>query len=266
MVRTEVARCSILVLSEDSAADAHATLVEVAKRMLRFIDPKCGIHRIRFEPPDNEQARRALRGNLWKSTNPREQVFRRALIGYIATKLLEGPASFVMFHVDGDRPWSARDSSENLDKFQRFIARDVIQFVEHRRQSVTDGRKKLPESTSPTELPSMDQLLRITPFYSIDSWLYQNTQRAVVLCRANAACAGGHVALLKGWERDRASLDEVLQPKTTVCFGAKHNAELAGSGFPTSAVYDARASFAETVDRMVDCTNLINVLKATRDP
>jgi hypothetical protein len=89
MVRTDVARCSILVLSEDSAHDAHATLVELAKRMLRFIDPKCGIHRIRFEPPDNEQARRALRGNLWKSTNPREQVFRRALIGYIATKLLE---------------------------------------------------------------------------------------------------------------------------------------------------------------------------------
>ena len=266
MVRTDVARCSILVLSEDSAHDAHATLVELAKRMLRFIDPKCGIHRIRFEPPDNEQARRALRGNLWKSTNPREQVFRRALIGYIATKLLEGPASFVMFHVDGDRPWSARDSCENLDKFQRFIERDVTQFVEHRRQSGADVRGKPGVSANAADLPSMEQLLRITPFYSIESWLYQNTQRAVVLCRANAACAGEHVDLLEGWKRDRASLDEVLQPKTTVCFGAKHNMELAGSGFPTSAVYDARASFAETVDRMVECSSLIKVLEATRDP
>jgi hypothetical protein len=68
------------------------------------------------------------------------------------------------------------------------------------------------------------------------------------------------------WQQDRAILDELPQPKTLLCFGAEHNLALARQGFPTDAVYDARRSFAETVDRLMACSTLIAALAATHDP
>jgi len=287
-VKPDVARCSVLVLSEDSGRGAHETLASLAKKMFLFIDSSCQTQHIRFEPPEHEGARQALRGNLWKSRELRDQPRRRDLIGYIATKLCEGSTSFVLFHVDGDRPYSKvasglrgssagvdRDApavpsraprvkeSENVEKFRQFIEREVIQFIEHRRRRAAEMRS--PSARVPLDpfVPEMGRLLVAVPYYSIEAWLFQNIDRARDLCLSHPRCRGAHVPLLEAWARDRGLLDEVEQPKEQMCFRDAHNATLAGPGFPTEAVYDAGKSFAETIDRLVECPMLLAALRST---
>ncbi len=273
-MKSGVARCSVLVLSEDSGEGAHDTVVSLARKMFLLIDPAVQTQHIRFEPPEVEGVKQALRGNLWKSEEPRDQPKRRDLIGYVATKLFEGPRSFVLFHVDGDRTWSeARSSapagqSENVLKFQRFIEHEVLQFVELRRRRMAETTRRstgvVPAPREPiAHVPDMRQLLLAVPFYSIESWLLQNTERAKELCTKHPRCGGAHVPLLEEWARDRGALDEIPQPKERVCFRDEHNRDLAGPGFPTAAVYDARKSFAETVDRLMECPMLLAALEST---
>lgn len=257
-----VAALSVLVLTEDTASDARTTLEALARKIFLLIDPSCQTHRIRFEPPESEAVQRALRGNLWKSAEPRDQNDRRALIGYIATKLLEGPRSFVLFHIDGDRPWSEREQSENVTKFGQFIERDVRQFIEHRRQlALAAGPRR--GIVGGELVPALDQLIRVTPHYSIEAWLFQNATVALRLCAEHPSCRGAHADLIRAWQDDRGLLDEISKPKDALCFGATQNAALAQSGFPTEEVYRAGKSFEETVNRALECTNLVAALRAT---
>ena len=46
-----VARCSFLVVGEDSAGNAHETLVALARKLLRLVDPYYDEQHVRFEPP-----------------------------------------------------------------------------------------------------------------------------------------------------------------------------------------------------------------------
>ena len=153
----KVARCSFLVLGEDSARDAHETLVALARKMFRLVDDSYDWQQIRFEPPESPGAKAALRGNLWKSENPRDHQDRLDLIRYIATKLLEGETSFVLYHIDGDRSWAEREESENVRKFRAFIETNVRQVVEHRWRQM--GR------TIDGEF-SLAQLLVMVPFWT----------------------------------------------------------------------------------------------------
>jgi hypothetical protein len=250
----KVARCSFLVLEEDSAGDSHLTLVALAKKMFRLIDDSYDWQQIRFEPPERPGAKAALRGNLWKSENPRDYNDRRALIGYIATKLLEGETSFVLYHIDGDRTWRDRGESENLRKFREFIETDVRQFVEHRRRQM--GRDVDGEF-------SLAQLLVMVPFYSLEAWGFQSTQLGRRLCLEHEACDGSHVALFDAWEKDRTALDDVLKPKEQICFKGKHNHRLAES-LEVDAVYYAERSLHDTVNDFMQREPLLRALALTR--
>lgn len=253
--RPGVARCSFLVLGEDSALDAHETLVALARKILRLVDAYHDPQHIRFEPPPQEgKGVRLLRGNLWKSRNPEDYRDRRDLIGYLATKLLEGERTFVLYHIDGDRPWSEREESENVEKFRDFIETDVRQFVEHRRrqsgQPVSDG-------------PSLSQLLLMVPFHSIEAWLFQSTQTGRRLCQERETCRGEHMGLFDDWERDRALLDEIMTPKKRVCFKSEHNHRLAES-LDADMLYYVGKSFRDTADAFMKSAPLIDALAATR--
>lgn len=248
-----VARCSFLVLGEDSADDAQATLVALARKLLRLVDPYYDEQHVRFEPPEGTSVRAALRGNLWKSKEPRDYAKRRELVGYIATKLLEGERAFVLYHIDGDRPWKERESGENAAKFRDFIMTDVRQFIEHRlRQSGRDAGEI-----------SLSQLLLLLPYYSIEAWLFQNAQTGRRLCQENEACGGKHVELFDGWEKDRTVLDDEVKPKELVCFRSKHNRDLA-SGLDVDAVYYAERSLYATVEELMASAPLVRALAATR--
>jgi hypothetical protein len=254
--RPAVARCSFLLLGEDSAAGARPTLETLAKKILRLVDGYHDTRHIRFEPLEPRPGIRLLRGNLWKSSRPEDYRDRRDLIGYIATKLLEGETSFVVFHIDGDRPWAERDLSENVAKFRDFIETDVRQFIEHR-------RRKQPGQPAPSE-PSLSQLLLLVPFHSLEAWLFQNAELGRRLCREHPTCGGVHVALFDAWEQDRALLDEIpTAPKKQVCFESDHNHRLAES-LDADAVFYAGKSFHATVEAFMTSAPLLRALEATR--
>ncbi|MGK4003815.1 hypothetical protein WMF31_14380 [Sorangium sp. So ce1036] len=249
-----VARCSILVLTEDSAEGAHDTLVALTKKILRLVDDSYDWQHVRFEPPEGESVRKALRGNLWKSREPRDHRARRDLIGYIATKLLESDRAFVVYHIDGDRPWAEREASDNVAKFRSFIETDVRQFVEHRR--LQSGR-------APAGDLALTQLLLLVPHYSVEAWLFQNTRAGVRFCEENPACRGKHASTFQAWANDRGALDEVSKPKEQICFKGRHNRQLA-EGLDVDVIYYAGKSLHHAVDELLRNTALLAALAATR--
>ncbi|KYG11471.1 hypothetical protein BE21_00780 [Sorangium cellulosum] len=246
-----VARCSFLVLGEDSGEGAHETLVALAKNIFRLVDSNYDWQHIRFEPPEDGNLRLVLRGNEWKNRNHPK---RRDLMGYIATKLLEGDRAFVIYHIDGDRRWAERETSENVEKFRDFIEIDVRRFIEHRRQR--SGRAAAGEL-------ALSQLLLLVPYYSIEAWLFQNTRAGIRLCEETPACRGKHVDIFRAWADDRSALDDVWQPKEQICFKSRHNRQLAES-LDVETVYYAGQSLHHAVDALHQNASLLAALAATR--
>lgn len=232
---------SVLVLTEDSSADAHEVVSCLTRRAFQVVEERCHTHRIEWQPASDE-ARVATRGNLWKSRKRDREL--RDLVRSIATKLGEGGAvpGFVVFHFDGDRPWSQRDQSENLARFGEII--------EYRVRVLLAGHGLA---------HTVAKLIPLVPFYSIESWTYQNIARARQLCCDRAE----HRALLDAWEADRASLDEVVRPKEALCLGDRYNKDLCGQGWPVAEVAEAGASFAAAVEAMRGCEPLVEALRAT---
>lgn len=256
---------SILLLTEDSAADAHDTLAALAKRMLQIIVPQCGTHRIDFRPA-NDDAKRIMRANFWKSDNPRHHRLITDLKRTIATKLSEAePTGFVFFHVDGDRSWSLRSTSENRQKFADRIRLGVEQLVAdaiERKATVRARNAELEQESALREREAtMARLHLLMPFYSIESWLYQNGRAATAICHAEYG--GADVERFAAWEKDRTALDEVEKPKEQTCLGSRYNLRLAKEGFPAKEAYDAKRSFEEAVDGLFNCPELVTALERT---
>lgn len=239
---------SFLVLSEDGAQNAHETTVAVVRRMLQLIVPECQTHRIGFEPKD-EQAQRAVQGTGWKQKRPSPEFI--TALRTIATKLGRADG-FVFFHFDGDRTWSTRHTSENASKWKSQVIDRVRQLLLTR------------PSTTPEEIESMlARLLPIVPFYSIEAWLYQNTDVAIRICREKYQ--GRDIGKFERWKHDRTLLDDVHQPKEQTCLKGAHNVECARQGFPAEEVRTAARSYAETVQLLQECEALKAVLRSTNE-
>ena len=248
---------SVLILTEDSAKDAPATITALLKKMFQLIVPGCGTHRIRFEPA-NKQAAEAVRGSCWKSASPRDHRKLVDLRRTIATKLLEGKLEdpsdvpgFVVFHIDGDRPWSDHKTSENAERFEAFIERlDPLL-----REAL--NAKGLGHELEARRL----RLRRLMPFYCIEAWLYQNLTEVRRRC---AEGCGAHLAQMTAWEADRAQLDELAPPADALpCLSKQHNLALATAGFPAEAALAADASFAAAVAHLLDAHELGTALART---
>lgn len=254
------------VLTEDSAASAHDTLVALVKKMLLILDQACRTHLVAFEP-QRDRERKAMHGNLWKSKRPLDRPKIILLGRSIAEKLLEQDVpGFVLFHVDGDVPWSRHDESENVAKFSGFVQTYVRQALDHalRLQHKDRGETPTDEVIATQVDAALQRLLRLTPFYSIEAWTYQNTAEARRLCEQSC---GRHVDAIKRWEDDPGALDEVYQPKDgqeAICLQDRYNLQLATTGFPAERAFDAGKSFAETVERLLACDDLCSALHQTR--
>ncbi|MFS8070928.1 MAG: hypothetical protein ACMG6S_31560 [Byssovorax sp.] len=239
---------SLLVLTEDGAATGHATIVAIVKRMLQLVVPDYQTHRIGFEPKD-ERAQGAVQGTGWKDETPKHYAELNLALRTIATKLGREDG-FVLFHIDGDRPWSRRDSSENVAKFETIVVARVRQLLRGR-----------PGGTPEDAEARLRRLFPIVPFYSIEAWLFQHTEVAVRLCRERHK--GRDIGTFESWKRDRTAIDEVVKPKDSVCLGSAHNLECAGSGYPAQEVFEAGRSYAICVERLRACVELNELLDAT---
>lgn len=91
----------------------------------------------------------------------------------------------------------------------------------------------------------MSRLIFVLPYYSIESWTFQHFDRLRTFVRGNEQ------QIVDDWERDRASLDEVLKPKEKLSVGSTKNKELATcERYPGQRVYDAGTSFSSFVDHL----------------
>lgn len=240
---------TVLVLTEDSSKQSHAVWEKLLKRAFKLLVPDVGTHRIHFDPQEGAE-REVMVANRWKEKRGRQK--QVALSRAIATRILEqDPPGFVAFHVDGDRRWSDRAGSENVQKFKDLIVPKVERLLQDR----------LKRDQDPVDLDElsrhMERLLLVVPFYSVEAWLFQN------IARLRELCPPAEHPLLDSWSEDRALIDEVLKPKASLSVGAQKNEELA-SQWPQEEAYDAGASFTVLVDeQLMPCGDLLAALGDT---
>lgn len=258
MVSRAAAGLSVLLLTEDSGDWAFETFRSLAKELLKQVDEHVQTHKISFEPVRNKQALQSLHANVWKSTKARDRQKRVELVRTLATQVMLEDG-WVLFHFDGDRPWTAREPSENVEQFKKLVREEVKQLVVLK---LSEQRK----GSSPQELElharaRMARLKTVVPFYSIEAWLFQNTREAIRLCEVHHG--GRDVEKFQAWAQDRTALDEVLKPKEAVRLGAAHNLDLASNGFPARDVRAAGKSFAAVVDALSQDAELHAALART---
>jgi hypothetical protein len=261
VVKRDAPRLSFLILSEDSAPDACEPIEALLKRMLLLVDPHVQTHRIWFEPRD-ESARSAMRGSNWKAKPDEFGYPKLVLLGrIIAAKLLEeaDAPGFVVFHIDGDTPWADRGASDNVEKFPAFVRDYVAQGLDAALRKRRD--KPLDEDAlARAKEAALARLLRLTPFWCIEAWLYQNTALVHRLCEERC---GAHLDQIKSWREDRGALDELPTPKKAICLGSQHNVDLARIHYPAKDVFDADKSYAAAVMSLLDCPDLCAALERT---
>lgn len=244
---------NVLLLSEDGSKDARPTLIALTKKMMQLVDEQCRTNALRFDPPD-EATVAIVRGNRWKSTSRKDEHEIRSLRRMLATRLAEDPPGFVLFHIDGDRPWAKRALSENRAKFDEIIVGKVREVLVH----------AYPDWTSAELDRCMSRLIVLVPFYSIEAWLYQNIEHGRTLCRRHHG--ERHTQQFDDWERNRSAIDEVEKPKEAGCLKSEFNRELAENAFPHRAAYEARTSFRATIEALEACDDLRDALRATWQP
>ncbi len=237
-----------LLVSEDRSDGALDVLESISKGLMREVCAGCSTapSRMRFDPVEG-QARKAAIANRMASRKEGSRQERVTLTRAIATGLAT-PRGFVVYHMDGDVVWAKRKKSAAPDRLEEWVKQPVRQLL---------AAKK----GNPAAL--LAKLLFVCPFYSIESWLYQNGRVAKQLC--SAKCGGMHVRRIDSWETDRGLLDEVDRPKEAICLGDEYNARLAREAFPFGEVIGAGKSLAATRDRFAGCNELVEGLKDTRD-
>lgn len=253
MKRGEEPRLIVLTLSEDSGEAAVPVVTALVKGGFKLLVPEVETHRIRFEPPD-AQSRPGLHANAWKSDKPAERRKRVDLTRAIARHLLASdPPGVVLFHFDGDRPWSSRKTSENVEKFHRLLVADTRRAMEPLRRDLSDD-----------ELDArLRALIPMTPFYSVEAWLYQNLDELERIVAEEPSPT--LKALLAAWRADPSMIEEISQIKLAHPeLRDRHNLRLAREAWPAGQIYERELSYAAYVDSMLDRELLLNALLAIR--
>lgn len=229
MVKRELA---VLVLTEDTGDDAHDTVCAVVEKVLFLLEPGLDRQKLAFGKA-TERARAGMGFNCYKSASGRDHDKKVDLAQAIARHLLVTDRDAIIFvHIDADGPWSTRDEVHlcaNARRFSEEIVRRVAAILEQQQQP-----------------HRLDQIALLVPFWTLESWLYQNTREALRLCQdPKYRDDTRHFEL---WQQSPHLLDEHERPKDTVRFGAKYNLDLASKGFPAGRLHQLGLSFAAAVE------------------
>ncbi len=239
---------SILVLTEDTGKGAFSTVEGLTKKLLVHLEERCQTHRISFEPANDDMRSLLASTNFANRRDPR----RRRLYQIIAAQLrLED--GFVVHHVDADRTWEDRKRKPSTN-----AAAVRTEIVDHVRALYRLN------GLDEAEIDAiLTRFFRLVPYWEIEAWLYQNTERALSFCQHRPTCRCPD--LLESWRSDRALLDEQPHPSDLLCFGKRHNDDLV-QGFPTAEVVAAGKSLAAAVETMLACDTLLHAIERTYQP
>lgn len=237
------AQFTVLILTEDAAG--WNVIRTIVQRSLHEIDPQAVTWPAeRWVRPSDPKVAVAARGSNWKNEAHPD---RRSLVRTIATHLLRRDG-FVVFHFDGDETWSNRARSENVAKWSHF----TLLVEQHIRQLKAD---------SAIAARALSRLIRLTPFYCVESWLYLATPSLLSDCSGRHG--GAHHAEIEERSRKPHEIEEVVAPWKVWCAGKAANDQLA-SEFPVKVAYELGRSFHETLERLMACADLVSAMKATR--
>lgn len=230
----------IMILTEDGSKQGFDTLRALTREIVRVLDPLANRSVVKITPPSDRAAQLGAQATRWKSTSPRDRVHQVALRSEIASQLQQG--HYVFLHVDGDRAWADRATSENRAKLDAFVTRPVANLLR-------GPRRRGGTPPSEEEAASMlRKLVFLVPFYSIEAWTYQNLAAARRICVEQHD--GQHLEVFARWSDDRGLLDEIGKVKEECCLRDQHNAELAADHFPTREVVEVGKSFAACIDEI----------------
>lgn len=218
-------RFSIALLSEDRSETTWRGLKVILEKLLRRFEDDGFSARVEVLPSD-PSVRPVLIANRWRNTTGVYESEKRELSRYIARKISE-PGGFVVFHYDGDTIWSKRARSQGLAQFERELRTRVEQWLASFRLPSDEIARR------------MRRLVECVPFYSIEAWTYQATDRAMAICREKYR--GLDVEKFESWGADRTRLDEVMKPKTETCLRDEHNEDLARHLAPADVVQAGRS-------------------------
>jgi hypothetical protein len=232
---------SVLVLTEDTGDDAHATVRALVEKVLFLLEPGLDRQQLRFDRA-TERARAGMGFNCYKSAGQRDHGKKADLALAIARYLrVEGRDAVVFVHIDADGPWSTRDQTHLCDNARRFtkeIVHRVAGFL------AADARR-----TQRDETHRLQQIALLVPFWTLESWLFQNTREGLAHLPgipANTAARPQHFEL---WQQRPAPARRARAARrTTVRFGAKYNLRLASEGFPAGRLYQLGLSFTAAVE------------------
>lgn len=236
-------RFSIALLSEDRSEPTWRGLKAILQKLLRRFEDDGFTPCTEFVPAE-PNVRPVLIANRWRSTQARDESEKRELWKYLARKISE-PGTFVVFHYDGDSPWSKRTESPARAQFDREVRTRVEQVLSGARLSRAEISRR------------MERLIECVPFYSVEAWTYQATPRAVALCREKHR--GADMEKFKAWGANRRELDEVWKPKDASCLRGEHNEEL-GQHVPVWEVVEAGCSMTWFVWSLHGCRELSDAL------
>ncbi len=235
-------KISALLLTEDGSKFAVETLGNVCAKIFDFIVPQCSIAHVRFHPISANE-RDAMTANRWRSTNPRDYSRLLSLCESIATQLLRADG-FVFFHFDGDVIWDTH--SATLTKYEDRVVRRVREIVRGKLQKPDGADCSLAVDST------MGKLIHVVPYYSIESWLFANTQTLRERCIPSVEVE----ARIQAWQLDLAQLDGVTKPKDLARIDTAHYPELA-TKLPTERLIELETSFCATVLRTGRCAPLV---------
>lgn len=234
-----------IVLTEDSGSDSFAVVSGVLKKIFHFIDPSCRTHTLNLHPTENS-VQEIVHANIWKSDAKEHRDKIGELHRYLARQVAMG--NVIFFHFDGDVAWARRLESENVIKFSKRIRAEVLKLLSANPKTRDNAKE------------CIDRLVEMTPFYSIESWLFQNIDRAKMICLHNKY--DKDINEFYYFEKNRHDVDEVLEIKNKMSFTSKHNFELV-NGFPVDIVYSLNKSFCSFVCKCAFSDKILELIEDT---
>lgn len=239
-------RVRFYMLTEDSGTHSHATWTALLRRMCRIVDGSCdtGPEVFVVETPE-PSAMQVMSGNGW-----REKTSHRRMVEFwrtIAEQL--GGEKIVIFHVDGDVPWSRRKDSLNVAAVEKIVLRRL-------RDTLEDVL-----NCAPAEIDArMQFFVAVHPFREIEAWLFHNFDELRRICARRGMPVPARVDV---WEAQGEALEEEEHPKERMPFKAEHNRDLAENAFPADRLHSLGSSFHAAVRALEQCAPLRRALEST---
>ena len=212
----------VFVVTEDSGKAGRAAVIRLLERLI------CDVE---FKTPQDDSGL-AAGPAMWKPTNGIEGDRKRRLMLQIATRL--GRGQRVVFHYDGDAPWSDRRKLRAA-QFERAWVMPCVAL----------SAKAAGIDTT--------HLVQMVPHWSIEAWLFRAVAKARELCEGSYSHNDRHssLALLAQWAANPSLLDDHAKPKDCLCLSNKHNEVLAAE-VDLHQLDAAKTSFTAFVDALVD--------------